>query len=66
MTQPKPTAVSKNESQPTILSDSALEAVQGGFFRPAPSGDGTTEQFFTVEISEGRLQPKTPGGFSGG
>lgn len=25
------------------------------FFRPAPSGDGTTEQFFTVEISGGRI-----------
>lgn len=25
------------------------------FFRPAPSGDGTTEQFFTVEIAEGRV-----------
>lgn len=25
------------------------------FFRPAPSGDGTTEQFFTVEFAEGRL-----------
>jgi len=25
------------------------------FFRPAPSGDGTTEQFFTVELDEGRI-----------
>jgi type VI secretion system secreted protein Hcp len=25
------------------------------FFRPSPTGDGTTEQFFTVEIAEGRL-----------
>ncbi|NVB38324.1 type VI secretion system tube protein Hcp [Pseudenhygromyxa sp. WMMC2535] len=25
------------------------------FFRPSPSGDGTTEHFFTVEIGEGRL-----------
>ncbi|MEM9188395.1 MAG: type VI secretion system tube protein TssD [Myxococcota bacterium] len=25
------------------------------FFRPSPSGDGTTEQFFSVEIGEGRL-----------
>lgn len=25
------------------------------FFRPTPSGDGTTEQHFTVEIQEGRV-----------
>lgn len=25
------------------------------FFRPSPAGDGTTEQFFTVEIQEGRI-----------
>lgn len=33
------------------------EVIEGTFkfFRPSPSGDGTTEQFFTVEIAEGRL-----------
>ena len=33
------------------------EVIEGTFkfFRPAPSGDGTTEQFFTVEIQEGRI-----------
>ncbi len=25
------------------------------FFRPSPAGDGTTEQFYTVEISGGRI-----------
>ncbi len=25
------------------------------FFRPNPTGDGTTEQFFTVEIQQGRI-----------
>ena len=25
------------------------------FYRPNPSGDGTTEQFFTIEIAEGRV-----------
>jgi type VI secretion system secreted protein Hcp len=25
------------------------------FFRPSPTGDGTTEQFFTVEIKKGRI-----------
>jgi type VI secretion system secreted protein Hcp len=25
------------------------------FFRPSPAGDGTTQQFFTVEIAEGRV-----------
>jgi len=33
------------------------EAIDGvfKFFRPAPTGDGTTEQFFTVEIKLGRV-----------
>ena len=33
------------------------EVIEGvfKFFRPAPSGDGTTEHFFTVEIAEGRV-----------
>jgi type VI secretion system secreted protein Hcp len=25
------------------------------FFRPSPTGDGTTEQFYTVEIKQGRI-----------
>lgn len=28
---------------------------EGKFFRPNPSGDGTTEQFFTVQGKLGRL-----------
>jgi type VI secretion system secreted protein Hcp len=33
------------------------EVIEGTFkfFRPSPSGDGTTQQFFTVEIAEGRI-----------
>ena len=33
------------------------EKVEGTFkfYRPSPKGDGTTEQFFTVEIAEGRI-----------
>ena len=33
------------------------EIIEGSFkfFRPSPSGDGTTQQFFTVEIAEGRI-----------
>lgn len=33
------------------------EVIEGTFrfYRPSLSGDGTTEQFFTVEISEGRI-----------
>ena len=33
------------------------EVVEGTFkfFRPNPAGDGTTEQFFTIEIAEGRV-----------
>jgi len=25
------------------------------FFRPNPTGDGTTEQFYTIEIKDGRI-----------
>lgn len=33
------------------------EVIEGTFkfFRPSPNGDGTTQQFFTVEIAEGRV-----------
>jgi len=33
------------------------EVIEGvfRFYRPSPAGDGTTEQFFTVEIAEGRI-----------
>lgn len=33
------------------------EVIEGTFkfFRPSPAGDGTTQQFFTVEIAEGRV-----------
>ena len=33
------------------------EVIEGSFkfFRPNPSGDGTTEHFFTVEFGEGRV-----------
>lgn len=33
------------------------EVIEGTFkfFRPAPTGDGTTQHFFTVEIAEGRI-----------
>ena len=33
------------------------EVVEGTFkfFRPSPTGDGTTEQYFTVEIENGRV-----------
>jgi type VI secretion system secreted protein Hcp len=33
------------------------EVIEGTFkfFRPSPAGDGTTQQFFTVEIAEGRI-----------
>jgi type VI secretion system secreted protein Hcp len=33
------------------------EVVEGTFkfFRPSPTGDGTTQQFFTIEFAEGRV-----------
>ena len=34
------------------------EVIEGTFkfFRPSPTGDGTTQQFFTIEIKEGRIE----------
>ncbi len=37
-----------------LCSNEVIEATFK-FFRPSPSGDGTTEQFFTVGIEEGRV-----------
>jgi type VI secretion system secreted protein Hcp len=37
-----------------LTENQAIEA-QFKFFRPNPSGDGTTEQFFTVAIKQGRV-----------
>ena len=33
------------------------QAIEGvfKFFRPNPTGDGTTEQFYTVQIKQGRI-----------
>ncbi len=33
------------------------EKIEGSFrfYRPSPTGDGTTEQFFTIEITDGRI-----------
>jgi type VI secretion system secreted protein Hcp len=34
------------------------EVIEGTFrfFRPNPAGDGTTQQFFTIDIAEGRIE----------
>ena len=52
--------VRKRIDQSTPLLTRAMmlnEVIEGTFkfYRPNPAGDGTTEQFFTVEIAEGRL-----------
>lgn len=47
-----------DRSSPLLLKAlSENQKVEGvlRFFRPNPSGDGTTEQFYTVEISEGNV-----------
>jgi type VI secretion system secreted protein Hcp len=47
-----------DSSSPLILKaltgNSAIEATFK-FFRPAPKGDGTTQQFYTIAIKEGRI-----------
>ncbi len=47
-----------DRSSPLILKAlTENQAVQGTFrfFRPSPSGDGSSEQFYTVEIKQGRV-----------
>jgi type VI secretion system secreted protein Hcp len=56
----KPVIIKKRIDKATPLlakaltENAALEA-QFMFFRPNPAGDGTTEQFFTVELKEARI-----------
>lgn len=55
-----PLVVRKRIDKSTPLLWKALvqnEKIDGTFkfFRPNPTGDGTTEQFYTVEIKDGRL-----------
>ena len=55
-----PVTISKRIDKSSPLLAKALcnnEVIEGifKFFRPNPAGDGTTEQFFTVEIQEGRI-----------
>lgn len=53
---------SQGKNQPAPCSEDAqdlrsheMRNVSGGFSRPAPAGDGTTEHFFTIEFSGGRI-----------
>ena len=56
----EPLVIQKRIDKSSPLLAKALcnnEVVEGifKFFRPNPTGDGTTEQFFTVEIKRGRI-----------
>lgn len=58
--QYKPLRIVKRVDKASPLLMKALtnnEKIDGKFmfFRPNPSGDGTTEQFYTVEIKEGNI-----------
>lgn len=58
--QYKPILIRKRIDKATPLLAKALTQNQVidavfKFFRPNPTGDGTTEQFFTIEIKKGRL-----------
>ena len=58
--QYKPLVIRKRIDKSTPLLAKALcdnEKVEGTFkfFRPNPAGDGTTEQFFTVKLTNGRI-----------
>jgi type VI secretion system secreted protein Hcp len=55
-----PITIVKRIDQATPLIYQALcqnHAIEGvfRFYRPSPAGDGTTEQFYTVEITEARI-----------
>ncbi len=59
-----PIMIRKRIDKSTPLIAKALcdnEKIQGvfKFFRPNPTGDGTTEQFFTVSIKNGRVSSQT-------
>lgn len=58
--QYEPITIRKRIDKSTPLLAKALcnnEVVEGvfKFFRPSPTGDGTTQQFYTIEIAEGRV-----------
>ena len=58
--QHNPLLIRKRIDKSTPLISKALcnnEVIEGvfKFFRPNPAGDGTTQQFFTIEIAEGRV-----------
>jgi type VI secretion system secreted protein Hcp len=58
--QYKPLVIRKRIDKSTPLLAKALcdnEKVEGvfKFFRPNPTGDGTTEQFYTIEFKNGRM-----------
>ena len=58
--QYEPLLIRKRIDKSSALIAKALcnnEVIEGKFkfFRPNPNGDGTTEQFFTVEIKQGRI-----------
>ncbi len=55
-----PISISKRIDKSTPLLAKALcnnEVIEGifKFYRPNPAGDGTAEQYFTIEIKEGRI-----------
>jgi type VI secretion system secreted protein Hcp len=67
----EPVTILKRIDKATPLIAKALtknEVIEGKFlfFRPHPNGDGTTQQYYTVEISKGRVAhqkqyvPNTP------
>ncbi len=56
----EPVVIRKRIDKSSPLLAKALcnnEVIEGvfRFYRPSPSGDGTTQQFFTVEIAQGRI-----------
>ncbi len=56
----EPLIITKRIDKSSPLIAKALcnnEVIEGvfKFFRPSPTGDGTTEQFFTVAIKQGRI-----------
>lgn len=58
--QHNPLIIRKRIDKSSPLIGKALcenQVIQGifKFFRPNPTGDGTTQQFYTVEIAEGRI-----------
>jgi len=51
----RPARPLRSRQQPKALVENQVIEAVFKFFRPNPTGDGTTEQFYTISIKQGRV-----------